>query len=154
MLMFAVLFGLSSDYEVFLLSRVREGWLATGDPREAVVRGLGATARVISSAAAIMVAVFLGFVADPDVTVKTVGVGMAAAVLIDATLIRLVLAPAAMVLLGRAGWWVPGVVPPDNHAGPADGSIEVAFTSHPGGGRAAGQVSSRRSPGPGRGARR
>jgi RND superfamily putative drug exporter len=151
MLMFAVLFGLSSDYEVFLLSRVREGWLATGDPREAVVRGLGATARVISSAAAIMVAVFLGFVADPDVTVKTVGVGMAAAVLIDATLIRLVLAPAAMVLLGRAGWWVPGVVPPDNHAGPADGSIEVAFTSHPGGGRAAGQVSSRRSPGSRRG---
>ena len=109
MLMFAVLFGLSSDYEVFLLSRVREGWLATGDPRVAVVRGLGATARVISSAAAIMVAVFLGFVADPDVTVKTVGVGMAAAVLIDATLIRLVLAPAGMVLLGRAGWWVPGV---------------------------------------------
>ena len=108
MLMFAVLFGLSSDYEVFLLSRVREAWLATGDPREAVVRGLGATARVISSAAAIMIAVFLGFAADPDVTVKTVGVGMAAAVLIDATLIRLVLAPAAMVLLGRAGWWLPG----------------------------------------------
>src|SRR3984957_1607396 len=103
MLMFAVLFGLSSDYEVFLLSRVREAWLATGDPREAVVRGLGATARVISSAAAIMIAVFLGFAADPDVTVKTIGVGMAAAVLIDATLIRLVLAPAAMVLLGRAG---------------------------------------------------
>jgi RND superfamily putative drug exporter len=110
MLMFAVLFGLSSDYEVFLLSRVREAWLATGDPREAVVRGLGATARVISSAAAIMVAVFLGFAADPDVTVKTIGVGMAAAVLIDATLIRLVLAPAAMVLLGRAGWWLPGSV--------------------------------------------
>jgi putative drug exporter of the RND superfamily len=110
MLMFAVLFGLSSDYEVFLLSRVREGWLATGDAREAVVRGLGATARVISSAAAIMVAVFLGFAADPDVTVKTIGVGMAAAVLIDATLIRLVLAPAAMVLLGRAGWWLPGIL--------------------------------------------
>ncbi len=110
MLMFAVLFGLSSDYEVFLLSRVREAWLATGDPREAVVRGLGATARVISSAAAIMVAVFLGFAADPDVTVKTIGVGMAAAVAIDATLIRLVLAPAAMVLLGRAGWWLPGIL--------------------------------------------
>jgi RND superfamily putative drug exporter len=108
MLMFAVLFGLSSDYEVFLLSRVREGWLATGDPREAVVRGLGATARVISSAAAIMIAVFLGFATDSDVTVKTIGIGMAAAVLIDATLIRLVLAPAAMVLLGRAGWWLPG----------------------------------------------
>jgi putative drug exporter of the RND superfamily len=110
MLMFAVLFGLSSDYEVFLLSRVREGWLATGDPREAVVRGLGATARVISSAAAIMIAVFLGFATDSDVTVKTIGIGMAAAVLIDATLIRLVLAPAAMVLLGRAGWWLPGIV--------------------------------------------
>src|SRR5262249_13481727 len=93
MLMFAVLFGLSSDYEVFLLSRVREGWLATGAPREAVVRGLGATARVISSAAAIMIAVFLGFATDSDVTVKTIGIGMAAAVLIDATLIRLVLAP-------------------------------------------------------------
>jgi RND superfamily putative drug exporter len=110
MLMFAVLFGLSSDYEVFLLSRVREAWLATGDPREAVVRGLGATARVITSAAAIMVAVFLGFAADPDVTVKAVGVGMAAATAIDATLIRMVLAPAAMVLLGRAGWWLPGIL--------------------------------------------
>jgi RND superfamily putative drug exporter len=110
MLMFAVLFGLSSDYEVFLLSRVREAWLATGDPREAVVRGLGATARVITSAAAIMVAVFLGFATDPDVTVKAVGVGMASAVLIDATLIRMVLAPTAMVLLGRAGWWLPGIL--------------------------------------------
>jgi putative drug exporter of the RND superfamily len=108
MLMFAVLFGLSSDYEVFLLTRVRENWLATGDARDAVVRGLGATARVISCAAAIMVAVFLGFAADPNVTVKTMGFGMAIAVLIDATLVRLVLAPAAMVLLGQAGWWLPG----------------------------------------------
>jgi RND superfamily putative drug exporter len=120
MLMFAVLFGLSSDYEVFLLSRVREAWLATGDPREAVVRGLGATARVITSAAAIMVAVFLGFAADPDVTVKAVGVGMASAVLIDATLIRMVLAPAAMVLLGRAGWWLPGILT-RREPGPAPG---------------------------------
>jgi len=138
MLMFAVLFGLSSDYEVFLLSRVREAWLATGDPREAVVRGLAATARVISSAAAIMIAVFLGFATDADVTVKAVGVGMAAAVLIDATLIRLVLAPAAMVLLGRAGWWLPGI-----RSGPAGGSIEVSAPGHQGGRRAAGQVSSR-----------
>lgn len=75
-----------------------------------MVRGLGATARVISCAAAIMVAVFLGFAADPNVTVKTMGFGMAVAVLIDATLVRLVLAPAAMVLLGRAGWWLPGPV--------------------------------------------
>ena len=108
MLMFAVLFGLSMDYEVFLLSRVREAWLASGDARDAVVRGLGSTARVISSAAAIMIAVFLGFATDPNVMVKTIGFGMAAAVFIDATLIRLVLAPAAMVLLGRAGWWLPG----------------------------------------------
>jgi putative drug exporter of the RND superfamily len=108
MLMFAVLFGLSMDYEVFLLSRVREAWLVSGDARDAVVRGLGSTARVITSAAAIMIAVFLGFATDPNVMVKTIGFGMAAAVFIDATLIRLVLAPAAMVLLGRAGWWLPG----------------------------------------------
>jgi RND superfamily putative drug exporter len=154
MLMFAVLFGLSSDYEVFLLSRVREAWLATGDPREAVVRGLGATARVISSAAAIMIAVFLGFAIDPDVTVKAVGVGMAAAVLIDATLIRLVLAPAAMVLLGRAGWWLPGFLARDNRSGPGDGSIKGSSPSRPGGYREAGQVPSRRPPGSSRGARR
>ena len=110
MLMFAVLFGLSMDYEVFLLSRVREAWLVSGDARDAVVRGLGSTARVISSAAAIMIAVFLGFATDPNVMVKTIGFGMAAAVFIDATLIRLVLAPAAMVLLGRAGWWLPGIL--------------------------------------------
>jgi RND superfamily putative drug exporter len=108
MLMFAVLFGLSMDYEVFLLSRVREAWLVSGDARDAVVRGLGSTARVITSAAAIMIAVFLGFATDPNVMVKTIGFGMAAAVFIDATLIRLVLAPAAMVLLGRVGWWTPG----------------------------------------------
>jgi putative drug exporter of the RND superfamily len=110
MLMFAVLFGLSMDYEVFLLSRVREAWLVSGDARDAVVRGLSSTARVISSAAAIMIAVFLGFATDPNVMVKTIGFGMAAAVLIDATLVRLVLAPAAMVLLGRVGWWQPGFV--------------------------------------------
>ncbi|WP_432979012.1 MMPL family transporter [Dactylosporangium sp. CA-233914] len=106
-LLFTVLFGLSMDYEVFLLSRVREDWLATGDARGSVVRGLSATGRVISSAAAIMVAVFVGFALDPDVTVKMIGVGMAAAVLIDATLVRLVLVPATMSLLGRVNWWLP-----------------------------------------------
>ncbi|MFE4603846.1 MMPL family transporter [Kitasatospora indigofera] len=106
-LMFTVLFGLSMDYEVFLLSRVREDWLATGDARGSVVRGLSATGRVISSAAAIMVAVFIGFAIDPDVTVKMMGVGMAAAVLVDATIVRLVLVPATMTLLGRANWWLP-----------------------------------------------
>jgi RND superfamily putative drug exporter len=106
-LMFTVLFGLSMDYEVFLLSRVREAWVHSGDAKVAVVSGLGSTGKVITSAALIMIAVFLGFAADPDVTVKTAGVGMAVAVLIDATLVRLVLAPAAMTLLGRAGWWLP-----------------------------------------------
>jgi RND superfamily putative drug exporter len=106
-LMFTVLFGLSMDYEVFLLSRVREDYLATGDPHGSVVRGLASTGRVITSAAAIMVAVFLGFALDPDVTVKTLGVGMAVAVLIDATIVRMVLVPATMALIGRANWWLP-----------------------------------------------
>jgi len=106
-LMFTVLFGLSMDYEVFLLARVREDWLATGDARGSVVRGLSATGRVISSAAAIMVAVFTGFAIDPDITVKMMGVGMAVAVLVDATVVRLVLVPATMTLLGRFNWWLP-----------------------------------------------
>ncbi|MGW4805527.1 MMPL family transporter [Kitasatospora sp. NPDC004272] len=106
-LMFTILFGLSMDYEVFLLSRVREDWLATGDARGSVVRGLSATGRVISSAAAIMVAVFTGFAIDPDITVKMIGVGMAAAVLVDATVVRMVLVPATMTLLGRHNWWLP-----------------------------------------------
>jgi RND superfamily putative drug exporter len=95
------------DYEVFLLSRVREDWLRTGDPRGSVVRGLAATGRVITSAAAIMIAVFVGFALDPDVTVKMVGVGSAVAVLVDATLVRLVLVPATMALLGSVNWWLP-----------------------------------------------
>ena len=107
-LMFTVLFGLSMDYEVFLLSRVREDYLRTGDPHGSVVRGLASTGRVITSAAAIMVAVFVGFALDPDVTVKTLGVGMAVAVLIDATVVRMVLVPATMALIGRVNWWLPG----------------------------------------------
>jgi putative drug exporter of the RND superfamily len=106
-LLFTVLFGLSMDYEVFLLSRVREDWLRTGDAQGSVIRGISASGRVISSAAAIMVAVFTGFALDPDVTVKMIGLGMATAVLIDATLIRMVLVPATMTLLGRANWWLP-----------------------------------------------
>ncbi len=106
-LMFAILFGLSMDYQVFLLSRIREDYLATGDPHGSVVRGLSSTGRVITSAAAIMVAVFIGFALDADPTVKMMGVGMAVAVLIDATVVRLVLVPATMTLLGRANWWLP-----------------------------------------------
>jgi RND superfamily putative drug exporter len=107
-LMFAILFGLSMDYEVFLLSRVREDWLATGDARGSVVRGLSSTGRVISAAAAIMIAVFLGFATEADVVVKMLGFGMAVAILLDATVIRMVLVPATMALLGRWNWWLPG----------------------------------------------
>ena len=106
-LMFAILFGLSMDYEVFLLSRIREDWLRTGDSRGSVVRGLSATGRVISSAAAIMVAVFLGFATEVDAVVKMLGVGMAVAILLDATVVRMVLVPATMSLLGDRNWWVP-----------------------------------------------
>jgi RND superfamily putative drug exporter len=106
-LMFAILFGLSMDYEVFLLSRIREDWVRTGDSHGSVVRGLSATGRVISSAAAIMVAVFLGFASEVDVVVKQLGVGMAVAILLDATVVRMVLVPATMSLLGDWNWWVP-----------------------------------------------
>ena len=107
MIMFAIVFGLSMDYEVFLLSRVREEWIADGDARGSVVRGLTSTARVISAAAAIMVAVFLAFTLSADVIVKMVGLGLAIAVFLDATVIRLALVPATMSLLGELNWWLP-----------------------------------------------
>lgn len=107
--LFVILFGLSMDYEMFLLSRIREHYVQTGDTSAAVARGLAGTARVISAAAAIMVVVFLSVVLGSDVTVKQFGLGLAVAVLIDATLVRLVLVPAAMELLGRANWWLPAV---------------------------------------------
>jgi RND superfamily putative drug exporter len=108
LIMFAILFGLSMDYEVFLLSRIREEYVATGDNHEAVVRGLSSTARVITSAALIMISVFGAFVLGDDPNGKLFGVGLAVAVLIDATLVRMVLVPATMSLLGRANWWLPG----------------------------------------------
>ena len=107
-LIFAILFGLSMDYEVFLLSRIREDWLRTGDAHGSVVRGLSDTGRVISSAAAIMVAVFLGFATEVDVVVKMLGLGMAVAIFLDATVVRMVLVPATMSMLGRLNWWIPG----------------------------------------------
>ncbi len=106
-LIFAILFGLSMDYEVFLLSRVREDWLDTGDAHGSVIRGLSDTGRVITSAAAIMVAVFLGFASEVDVVVKMLGIGMATAIFLDATVVRMVLVPATMSLMGRWNWWVP-----------------------------------------------
>ena len=107
LMMFAILFGLSMDYEVFLMTHVRERYKETGDPHEAVVHGLAATARVITSAAMIMVSVFLAFVINGDPTVKQFGLGMAVAVAVDATVVRCVLVPAIMALLGSAGWWFP-----------------------------------------------
>ena len=108
MLLFAVLFGLSMDYEVFLLSRVREEYLERGDNDEAVVEGLSATARVITSAALIMISVFAAFVLGDDPVIKMFGVGLATAVAIDATIVRMVLVPATMRLLGDRNWWLPG----------------------------------------------
>jgi uncharacterized membrane protein YdfJ with MMPL/SSD domain len=107
MFLFVILFGLSMDYEVFLLSRIREEYDATGDNAASVARGLARTARVITAAAAIMVVVFLSFVLGADVAVKQIGLGLAVAVLIDATLVRMVLVPAVMELLGQANWWLP-----------------------------------------------
>jgi len=105
--MFAILFGLSMDYEVFLLSRVREEYLRTRDNPAAVVRGIGVTARTISCGAAIMVSVFVGFGSGDDPVLKMLGFGLATAVFLDATLVRLVLVPATMTLLGNANWWLP-----------------------------------------------
>jgi RND superfamily putative drug exporter len=106
-IMFAVLFGLSMDYEVFLLSRVREQYLRHGESSRAVVEGVARTARVITAAATIMVVVFLAFVGSAEVFLKLMGVGMATAILVDATVVRMVLVPAVMQLLGRATWWMP-----------------------------------------------
>ena len=107
MFMFAVLFGLSMDYEVFLLSRVREDYLATRDNDGSVVSGIASTARVITSAALIMISVFLGFVLGDDPVIKMLGLGLATAIFVDATIVRLVLVPATMKLMGDANWWMP-----------------------------------------------
>ncbi|MEM7337816.1 MAG: MMPL family transporter [Actinomycetota bacterium] len=108
MFMFAILFGLSMDYEVFLLSRVREEYQRTGDNDSSVIAGIATTARVITSAALIMISVFGGFVLGDDPAIKMFGLGLATAILVDATIVRLVLVPATMKLLGDANWWLPG----------------------------------------------
>ena len=124
MFMFAIVFGLSMDYEVFLLSRVREEYLRSGDNDAAVIDGIAGTARVITSAALIMISVFLGFVLGDDPAIKMFGLGLATAIFIDATIVRMVLVPAAMTLLGDANWWTPRwldrllpTVDIDRHAG-------------------------------------
>ena len=107
MLMFAILFGLSMDYEVFLMSRVREQYRKHLDPSRAVIEGVGTTARVITSAALIMISVFASFILDVDVTTKMFGIGLSVAVFLDVTLVRMILVPAAMSLLGHRAWWLP-----------------------------------------------
>jgi putative drug exporter of the RND superfamily len=108
LLMFAILFGLSMDYQVFLVSRIGEVWRGGAENRAAVVEGLASSARVITSAALIMVSVFSSFVLNGDPTVKQFGVGLAVAIAVDATIVRCLLVPAAMVLLGERNWWLPG----------------------------------------------
>ena len=107
MMLYAIVFGLSMDYEVFLLSRMREEFVRTGDNATAVADGLAATARVITAAALIMVCVFSAFVLGDDRNLKLFGLGLAAAVLVDATIVRMVLVPATMELLGDRNWWIP-----------------------------------------------
>ena len=133
-LMFAILFGLSMDYEVFLLSRVREEYLRLGSASDAVTGGLRRTARVITAAAAIMVVVFLAFVVSDDTFLRLIGVGMATAILIDATVVRMALVPAIMQLLGRASWWIPRwldrVVPRLDHE-PGAGAVGAPARERP-----------------------
>jgi RND superfamily putative drug exporter len=107
MMLFAVVFGLSMDYEVFLLSRVREEWRRTGDSRTSVADGLAATAKVITAAAAIMVVVFGSFMLEFERTMKMMGTGLSVAILFDATIVRMLLVPATMELLGDRNWWLP-----------------------------------------------
>ncbi|PPS70918.1 MULTISPECIES: MMPL family transporter [Streptomyces] len=107
MMMFAIVFGLSMDYEIFLLSRVHEAWLRTGDAKGSVAHALEITARVITCAALIMVSVFAAFLLSDNIVVKMLGLGLAVSVLIDATVVRLLMVPAVMTLLGRHAWWMP-----------------------------------------------
>jgi RND superfamily putative drug exporter len=127
-MLFTILFGLSMDYELFLMSRVREHWLRHRDSRAAVTDGLASTARVITAAAAIMVCVFASFVLSDIRPLKIFGLGMATAVFVDATVVRLVLVPATMQLLGRAAWWMPAWLDRILPAPAADASTAAELT--------------------------
>jgi RND superfamily putative drug exporter len=107
MMMFAIVFGLSMDYEIFLLSRVHEAWIRSRDAKGSVAHALEITARVITCAALIMVSVFAAFIVSDNIVVKMLGLGLAVSVLIDATVVRLLMVPAVMTLLGRHAWWMP-----------------------------------------------
>jgi RND superfamily putative drug exporter len=139
-MMFAVLFGLSTDYEVFLISRMHEEWTITGDSRRAVIRGQAETGRVVTAASLIMILVFGAFILTGQLAIMEIGLGFAAAIFIDAYVIRTVFVPAAMHMLGRANWWLPArldralprfhVEPPDlPPAGPASTQLPVPPSS-------------------------
>ena len=123
-IMFAILFGLSTDYEVFLVSRMHEEWMLTGDNKRAVIRGQAETGRVITAASLIMILVFMAFIfGGLGVAIQQVGLGFAAAILVDAYIARTVLVPAVMHMLGRANWWLPAWldrVLPRLHVEPAE----------------------------------
>jgi RND superfamily putative drug exporter len=130
-MVFAIVFGLSMDYQVFLVSRMHEEWVHTRDNRRAVRVGQAATGGIITAAAIIMIAVFLGFVLDPNRAVKLFGVGLAGAVFLDAFVLRTVLVPSLMHLLGRSNWWFPrwlDRITPHVSVEPAD---EVAVSAGP-----------------------
>ncbi len=107
-MVFSILFGLSCDYQVFLVSRMHEEWLYTGDNRRAIRRGLAGSGRVVAIAAAIMASVFGAFILGNDQTIKLFGVALSSAVLLDAFVVRLVLIPSLMTIFGTANWWLPG----------------------------------------------
>ena len=134
MMMFAIVFGLSMDYEVFLLSRMREEFDRTGDNATAVADGLATTARVISAAAAIMVFVFGSFLLEGDRQIKLFGVGLAVAVFLDATVVRMVLVPATMELLGKVNWWLPAWLDKRLPRLDVEGTPHPVPASAPGGG--------------------
>jgi RND superfamily putative drug exporter len=131
MLVFCIVFGLSMDYEVFLLSRVHEAWLATRDAHRAVAIGIGATARVITTAALIMIVVFTSFVINTNPVVKMLAIGMAFAVLIDASLVRMCLVPSIMTLLGSRAWWMPRWMEPVVPQLHLEGSPEAVASPEP-----------------------
>jgi putative drug exporter of the RND superfamily len=148
-LIFVFAFGLSMDYEVFLLSRIKEAWDQTGDNDRAVALGLQRTGRIVTSAAMLIVVVFLGFAAGELLTIKEIGIGMAIAVILDATVVRMLLVPATMKLMGRWNWWAP---PAMRRLHQRFGLLEEVPAAGPGGKRPAGaEPGERVSPQPARG---
>ena len=125
MILFAIVFGMSMDYEVLLISRIQEEYLRTGDNRHAIAEGLERSGRLITGAAAIMVAVFLAFGLAEVVLIKSIGIGLAIAVALDATIVRVLIVPAIMRLLGNFNWWLP------RHCAPCTGVQGSANSAMP-----------------------